>query len=683
MQSVADTGGGAATKPSSHVLGLDGLRGFALIVGPLLFHLWPGLVPGGVLSIDMFFVLSAFLITRLGLREIDRRGKVDVGGYTNRRLRRLTPVLVLTVGAVVLWAAIEPPELLDDWIGGAVASLFGVENWFLIAQGESYFSFFGQVSPLRHLWSLSIEMQFYVFAPMLLVIARQGRRRSGRITLLVVAAVGAVASAWWMSYLYEAGTDPTRVYFGTDTRAQGLLVGVALAVAVELWGPVRSVLGRRAAVVGANLAVLGHIVLVASVSEEDTWLYEYGGFLLAALMGALMAFGALQPINRGPAFWILESKPAVWLGKVSYGLYLYHWPIILFLTPERTGLDGNALAAYRLAVSLAVTALSWYLIEQPVLRRKPAPWPMAFATVTSMAVIFVGLLWVTADRPPEIEQIIVAAPAEPGDETGTTDDGGDPDATAAAEGGDDPATTVPVDRPFKLLVVGDSVPNQVVPALREQAEVRDLDVQVFDETHIGCVITRYGDKRPDPDNEGPVGDVCSGWADPVEITSVVDPEVVSWPTAIEAFQPDAVLLYTSAWDASDRRIPSLGPDWVHAGQEVFDEYALSEYELAADTLTESGATLYWMLGAPLNRPVIPQNDPERIERLNELVLEAIDGRENIEVVDYPAFIGPVGGERDERLRGDGLHLSPEGRDELAAWLYDDVFAMDAWTSSSP
>ena len=143
-----------------------------------------------------------------------------------------------------------------------------------------------------------------------------------------------------------------------------------------------------------------------------------------------MAFGALQPINRGPAFWILESKPAVWLGKVSYGLYLYHWPIILYLTPERTGLDGNVLAAFRLAVSLAVTALSWYLIEQPVLRRKPAPWPMAFATVTSMAVIFAGLLWVEVDRPPEIEQIIVAAPAEPGDES---------DTTAADEGGDDPA----------------------------------------------------------------------------------------------------------------------------------------------------------------------------------------------------------------------------------------------------
>ncbi len=677
MQSVADTGGGQATKPSSHVPGLDGLRGFALVVGPLIFHLWPGLVPGGVLSIDMFFVLSAFLITRLGLREMDRRGKVDVGGYTNRRLRRLTPVLVLTVGAVVLWAAIEPPELLDDWIGGAVASLIGVQNWFLISQGESYFSFFGQVSPLRHLWSLSIEMQFYVFAPMLLIIARQGSRRAGRIALLAVALVGAVASAVWMSYLFEPGTDPTRVYFGTDTRAQGLLVGVALAVAVELWGPVRTVLGRRAAVVGANLAVLGHIVLVSTVSEEDTWLYEYGGFLLAATMGGLMAFGALQPINRGPAFWILESKPAIWLGKVSYGLYLYHWPIILYLSPERTGLDGNVLAFFQLAVSLAVTALSWYLIEQPVLRRKPAPWPMAFVTVASMAVIFAGLLWVESDRPPEVEQIIVAAPAEPDD---------DPDGPAASEGTDDPATTattVQADRPFKLLVVGDSVPNQVVPSLREQAAVRGLDVQVFDETHIGCVITRYGDKRPDPDNEGPVGEVCSGWADPVEIATVVDPEVVSWPTAVEAFQPDAVLLYTSAWDASDRRIPSLGPDWVHAGQEVFDEYALSEYRLAADTLTESGATLYWMLGPALNRPIVPQNDPVRIERLNELVLEAVEGNEQVEIVDFPGFIGPVGGERDERLRGDGLHLSPEGRDELAEWLYDEVFAMDAWTSSSP
>ncbi len=674
MQSVADTGGGPATKPSSHVLGLDGLRGFALVVGPLIFHLWPGLAPGGVLSIDMFFVLSAFLITRLGLREMDRRGKVDVGGYTNRRLRRLTPVLVLTVGAVVLWAALDPPELLSEWVGGAVASLLGVQNWFLIAQGESYFSFFGQVSPLRHLWSLSIEMQFYVFAPMLLVIARQGSRRAGRIALLIIAVVGAVASAVWMSYLFEPGTDPTRVYFGTDTRAQGLLVGVALAVAVELWGPVRTVLGRRAAVVAANVAVVGHIVLVATVSEEDTWLYEYGGFLLAATMGGLMAFGALQPIDRGPAFWILESKPAVWLGKVSYGLYLYHWPIILYFTPERTGIDGPLLPWLQLAVSLAITALSWYLVEQPVLRRKPAPWPMAFVTVASMAVIFAGLLWVEADRPPEIEQVIVAAPAQP--------DGADP----GADDVDDPgasATTVPADRPFKLLVVGDSVPNQVVPSLREQAEVRGLDVQIFDETHIGCVITRYGDKRPDPDNEGPVGEVCSGWADPVEITTVTDPEVVSWPTAIEAFDPDAVLIYTSAWDASDRRIPELGPDWVHAGQPAFDAYARSEYELAADTLTSGGATVYWMLGPALNRPIVPQNDPARIERLNELVLEAVDGNEQVEIVDFPGFIGPVGGERDERLRGDGLHLSPEGRDELAAWLYDEVFAMDAWTASSP
>jgi len=678
MQSATDKGGEGA-KQSSYVPGLDGLRGFALVVGPLIFHLWPGLAPGGVLSIDMFFVLSAFLITRLGLREMDRRGKVDVEGYTSRRLRRLTPVLMLTVGAVVLWAAIEPPELLDDWIGGAVASLLGVQNWFLISQGESYFSFFGQVSPLRHLWSLSIEMQFYVFAPMLLIIARQGSRRAGRIALLVVALVGAVASAVWMSYLFEPGTDPTRVYFGTDTRAQGLLIGVALAVAVELWGPVRTVLGRRAAVLGANIAVVGHIVLVATVSEEDTWLYEYGGFLLAASMGAVMAFGALQPINRGPAFWALESKPAVWLGKVSYGLYLYHWPIILFLSPQRTGLDGNVLAVFQLTVSLAVTTLSWYLIEQPVLRRKPAPWPMAFATVASMAAIFAGLLWLEAARPPEIEQIIVAAPAE---DSAGTDEG-----AAASEGSSEASSTTPTtvvaDRPFKLLVVGDSVPNQVVPALREQAEERGLDVQVFDETHIGCVITRYGDKRPDPDNEGPVGEVCSGWADPVEITTVTDPEVVSWPTAIEAFDPDAVLLYTSAWDASDRRIPELGPDWVHAGQEVFDDYARSEYELAAETLTSSGATLYWMLGPPLNRPIVPQNDPVRIERLNELVLEAVDGNDDVEIVDFPGFIGPVGGERDERLRGDGLHLSPEGREELAAWLYDEVFAMDAWTTSSP
>ncbi len=674
MQDVKDAG---APKRFAHVVGLDGLRGYALVIGPLLYHLWPGVAPGGVVSIDVFFVLSAYLITTLGLRELDRRdGEIDVSGYTTRRLRRLVPVLFLTVGAVVLWAALEPPDLLDSWIGGSVASIFGVMNWFLIAEGESYFSLFGTVSPLRHIWSLSIEMQFYAAAPVLLILVGRSRRW-GRVLLLVGATIGALASAWWMAHLFDVGDDPSRVYYGTDTRAQSLLVGVALAAAVALWGPVRTKTGRMLALVIAHIGIAGHIAMVALGAEGDTWLYEYGGFLLAALLGAAMVMGALQAGNRGPAFWIVESAPLVWLGKVSYGLYLYHWPIIQFLTPQRTGLDGHPLAILRLTVSLAATALSWVFIEQVVLRRKPTTWPMAFATASSIAVLMAGLLWVGLQRPPEIEQIIVAAPAEPAD---GGDTGPAPEATEPVEPGAGPTTTTVPDRPFRLLLVGDSILNPVGEDLRLEAESRDLDLQILNDTHLGCVITRYGDKRVDEETEGPVGDVCSSWADPAEPGTVVDPEVVSWPSAIAEFQPDAVLLNVSPWDATDRRIPSLGPDWVHAGQPAFDDYARSEYELAVDTLTASGATLYLLTGPPLNRPVIPQNDPERIERLNELALEAADGREDVVIVDVESWIGPIGGERDVRLRGDGLHFSPEGREEVVDWLFDEVLDMQPWLS---
>ena len=719
----------------SYIPGLDGIRGIWVVVGPLLYHAATDTVSGGILGIDLFFTLSSFLIISIALNEFEATGRIDLKAYAGRRARRLLPALFLALGMLTLYLVlVVPPSEIARWTGAIFSTLTYSANWYEIFSDTSYFEDFHH-SPLRHVWSFSIEEQFYIFAPLYLIAVLTLFRRRANLALLVTMVAGTILSTWWMSHLYPGHGDPSRVYYGTDTRAHSLFAGIILAVAVRMYGPVRPRAGQLVWVVGAYGATIFFSWAIFEISERDAWMFEYGGFLLVAAVSCLMIYGVAQPGDRawhsrlpsplsaddapwvsrlvcgalyaglftagwavvsvargsapfdhwpyllgvgigwfcygldrptvGPLHWFLESRLIRWVGKISYGLYLYHWPIYLLVTPTRAArlvpgvsvIEGNNLIWLHLALTFALAAASFYLVEQPVMRRR---FPLldrpisaisgTAAGATAVVLILVGLLWVNT------------RPAEAGAFA--------PSTSPCTEQGLLPP---PSDERVRVLVVGDSVALQIGEALCGWAVDNPGRMVVLNEAHLGCVVGRHGLKRIPEGDEGPVGELCSAWNDPVPTHVMLDPEVVSWPSAVKAFRPDVVMGHVTAWDVTDRLVPSLGEDWVWIGVPAYDEYISAEYRLASEVLGSTGAHVYWLEGAHIRREIRPQNHPDRIDALNALVREATADLRYVTTVPYRDFIGANGTEQEREMRNDGVHLSDAGMSQVGDWLVDKVF----------
>ena len=340
---------------------LDGIR--AIAVGSVIaYHFGSQEMSGGFLGVDMFFVLSGYLITSLLIVEWGRSSRIDLGAFWARRARRLLPTLFLMLLAVAAWSYFyADPIRLNAIRQDGIWSLFYGANWHFIASGQSYFDLFSEASPLRHMWSLAIEEQFYLVWPLLVLgLLALGRGRMRYLTLFSV--VGIVASTALMINLYQEG-DPSRVYYGTDTRASQLLIGALLAVLLVRWSP-KTRAGQRGVqwlgITGIALAV----ATFAIATDRDTWLY-HGGFLAFAVATALLIAAAVQPGHHALVA-VLSIRPVRWVGQVSYGLYLWHWPIAIFLSTSRIGVSGWSLAFVRLGATFVVTALSYYLVEVPI-----------------------------------------------------------------------------------------------------------------------------------------------------------------------------------------------------------------------------------------------------------------------------------------------------------------------------
>ena len=434
-----------------HLRPLDGLRGLA-VARVVAYHLAPSAVPGGFLGVDVFFVLSGFLITSLLIDEVGGSGRISLWRFYLRRIRRLAPALVVVLAALALYAAtlatrgeLGRLRLHGLWTLGYLA------NWRFIADGTTYTDMVAGASPLRHTWSLAIEEQFYVVFPVIVVVAGAAvswRTGALRRALVIVAVLGSAASVAAMVALYDS-SDPSRSYYGTDTRAHALLVGVALGALLVGRPPVRG----TAAWVARWAALVGVVFLAVSVAvahETSAWLYR-GGFLAVALATAAIvaSIGSSRTVQV-----VLSWRPLVGLGLISYGVYLWHWPLIVILDEERTGLAGVELAGARIAATLALSLLSYRLVEQPIRRgalgRRFGRGAIAAAPLAALGVV-VALLWCTtaADAVPNSAAFVPRRTSRV--------------VPAAAESHGTPApsptpvTVPPVARPHRVLMVGDSV----------------------------------------------------------------------------------------------------------------------------------------------------------------------------------------------------------------------------------
>jgi peptidoglycan/LPS O-acetylase OafA/YrhL len=363
-----------------YVPALDGLRALA-VLAVIAYHEQFGWAPGGMLGVGVFFTLSGYLITSLLLAQWNADGRMHLGQFWLARARRLLPALFVMLAVVTAWVTIADRARLASLRGAVAAAATYSSNWYAVVQQRSYFARFAPPGPLDHLWSLAVEEQFYLLWPSLLLLLlllffaarRRGKRGAGpddargtrRVLLALITAAMAVASAVEMLRLYQPGLDPTRVYEGTDTRAFGLLIGATLAMlstgAVRAHAKPR--LGLRALLDGAGVAGLAVIgLLIWRTGQYSPFVYRGGLVLLSVATAAVLAAAAAPGSMVGRA---LGWRPLRWLGVRSYGIYLWHFPVIALTTPPNAGPDLPRATA-QIAASIAAAALSWRFIEEPI-----------------------------------------------------------------------------------------------------------------------------------------------------------------------------------------------------------------------------------------------------------------------------------------------------------------------------
>ncbi|MCT1635456.1 acetyltransferase [Corynebacterium pseudodiphtheriticum] len=359
------------------VAGLDGLRGLA-VAAVVVYHFFGDVLPGGYLGVDMFFVLSGFLITSLLLREYDTTGTVNLKDFWIRRLRRIMPTAVVVLVVCTAIVGVIGGDFAVNIRTQFLGSLFFVSNWTQIATSASYFAD-NEVEVFAHYWSLAVEEQFYVLWPLALfaLLAVWGARK--RLHIALASLLAAVASAIAMAVVYSPDTDPTRVYYGTDTHAFGLLIGAVLAMLLttskadptrDSW-PVLELARARflAALIGVSATAI-YVVQLFFMADDGNFPY-WGGLFITSLAGTGMIYAVVYEV--APLRWIFEFPLMRYLGQRSFSIYLWHWPVIMIireLAPEET-LDGHAVwwGLLAVAVSLGLSELSYRWIENPFRRK--------------------------------------------------------------------------------------------------------------------------------------------------------------------------------------------------------------------------------------------------------------------------------------------------------------------------
>ncbi|MGZ6945867.1 MAG: acyltransferase family protein [Acidimicrobiia bacterium] len=635
---------------------LDGLRAFA-VSAVILYHLDYGWAGGGFLGVDTFFVLSGFLITSLLLRERARQGSISLSGFWARRARRLLPAVFLLLIVVVIYGSVVMNAFeLDKLRGDAIASLFYVANWHFIATGQSYFDIFLQPSPLQHLWSLAIEEQFYLLWP-LIVVGVMKLASGSRRALFVVIVAGIAISQLCMALLYDVN-DPSRAYYGTEARAHTLLVGCLLALLLSGRLQVGPRLGRVLPMLGA---IAFGIVLVAFSTASASARLFYGGDLAFSILVAIVIAASVQPTGALRSF--LGLRPLRYIGRISYGLYLWHWPVIVFLTADRVGVGGNRLNVIRVAVTVVFTLASYYLLERPVLRGVLKPrLARILLPVSIVTVLVVVLVGTSAGQPASAALGRINHPAGP---CGAALPKEQQEAQAKlAQIGLPPPD--PRSAGLHILVVGDSRACALLTGLEVVGKTEGATVD--NAAVLGCGIVA--------DAVGKSLSIVSR----SQANGCHQMVKTAQEKAIAKHRPD-VIVWWSGWEVANLEVDGRE---VQFGTAESDALLLDRMEKMFQRLHRPGQKLVILTDAPiLPTPYFPQPHPAEDAQhghLNDLYREfAARHPGDIVIADLADKICPnlqcqefVDGFRVRPF--DGMHLSPEGAAWASQWLWPQILA---------
>lgn len=629
-------------------------------------------VSGGFIGVDLFFVLSGYLITSLLIDELDRTGRIALSGFWMRRVRRLLPALVLMVLTVAAVHALFPPEAVSGLRADAIAAFFWLANWRFVARQTDYFNSGATPSPLQHTWSLGVEEQYYLVWPLLLIalvlaLAGRARRRGVRATVggvrlgvFLLASLGAAVSATAaMALATDTGRD--RVYFGTDTRVQALLVGAAAAaLLVGDWPALmagRSTIRTRAgARVAGWLPVLGLVVLAVVAHRASGAAAEFRAGLFSVV--AVAAIAVIAPVALQQSGWVargLAWRPLAWLGTISYGIYLWHWPVFLVINGARTGWSGQGLFALRCVITVGLAAVSWWVLEEPIRYWQPVrvSWLPLGAAISATATVVTVMVVPVAESPagrapaggvPDVAAAVAVASAQPPNRSHP------------------PRPVAPRDpnRPPTISVFGDSIAWTIMHYLPETP-----GYDFADHTIIGCSIVRAGPYR---------------WAGKtLEQKSECDGWPARWAQQVAHDQPDIALLIAGRWETVDRVNEGR---WSHIGDPTFDAYLIAELNRALDVLGSTGARVvvatvpYSRYGEKPDGSLFPEDEPNRVDQWNALMRRAVSGRPGVTVLDLNRKLAPDGVYTAKvdgiKVRNDGVHLTEEGVQWLTPWLEDSI-----------
>ncbi len=606
----------------------------------MVFHLWPDVAPGGFVGVSLFFTISGFVIVRGVHAEIERSHRFQIGQFWGRRIRRVWPASAVTLAVVVAgWA-------LAGWLTPSIAKDVGasfaqVANWRFIATGTAY-GVSTDTSPVAHFWSLAIEEQFYLVVPLLVLAFR--RIRGG----LVVLFLGLVATSVVTTAMNSG--DSTVVYYSTFTRIAEIAAGGLLALAVARIS-IRPAVDWRARGVLAVLAVvgIGGLVAASRFTSLGTEAYYSGALTGLALLSVAAIVAAIwhHPTRRA-----LSIRPLVWLGGVSYAVYLFHWPIGLAM--DQAAVPAWSRPWITLVLTLVAAAVSLRLLEQPIRLRRYSQW-ITLPSAAGLTVVIVAVCLVGARSTP---------PASAGDFF--ADQGAFDQFTAEAVARDSTAVTVPdapkgtAENPVRVATFGDSTALRLGLGLGGgDPTIRNLGGGAV----LACPIGRGGSMR----GGAKVGN--SSRSPSLDVHPLCD-WTTRWPDSVRATDGlDVAVVLGGNWDISGRKVPALG-SWMTVGDPAYDSWLRSEMGAAADALHDAGATKVVWLTLPAEEGT-SQNP--RAEGFNELLVEVAADRPWLIVADYAGFLASQEHNRD--WRPDGVHLSSDSPDSGAEvvsrlWLND-------------